>query len=145
MTTAVHGHGTTLLIGDSTEFSTSTAIGQIVSLNGAGYTKDVIDVSNMGSANKWREFILGMVDFGELSGDIVYDGSTNAAAMAAQITQVARWWRVTFPDGTNAASSSHIIVKGFLTSLGHVISYDDKVGQSFTVKLTEQGWFWPKT
>ena len=129
-TTGLHGHGTTLTIG-------GTAVGQIVSISGPNMTRDSIDISNMGSADnsdatkkKWREFIPGMLDAGECTADVVYDGTTVATFLAAQLTQTAQTITVTFPDsGTWAAS-------GFMTSLGHSIPYDDKISQSVGIKFT---------
>ena len=135
-TTAVHGHGAVLTTDTTTNFTASTTLGQIVSLSGPNHARDSIDVSNMGSPDKWREFVNGMLDAGEFSGEIVYDGTTYATAMKNQFTNTTNYWKINTMDGTNAAASSSIYSAGFLTSLGHSISYDDKVGQSFTVKLT---------
>jgi len=122
-TTGLHGHGTTLAIGGS-------AVGQIISISGPNMTRDSIEITNMGSTNKWREFIPGMLDAGECTADVVYDGTAVATFLAAQLTQTAQTITVTFPDtGTWAAS-------GFLTSLGHSIPYDDKVSQSVGMKFT---------
>ena len=122
-TTAYQGHGSTLAIG-------GTSVGQIVSISGPNQTRDSIEVSNMGSTSKWREFIPGMLDAGECTADVVYDGTTVATLLAAQLTQTAQTITITFPDsGTWAAS-------GFITSLGHSIPYDDKITQSVGLKFT---------
>ena len=122
-TTGLHGHGTTLAIGGS-------AVGQIISISGPNMTRDSIEITNMGSTSKWREFIPGMLNAGECTADVVYDGTAVATFLAAQLTQTAQTITVTFPDtGTWAAS-------GFLTSLGHSIPYDDKVSQSVGMKFT---------
>ena len=122
-TTGLHGHGTTLAIGGS-------AVGQIISISGPNMTRDSIEITNMGSTNKWREFIPGMLDAGECTADVVYDGTAVATFLAAQLTQTAQTITVTFPDtGTWAAS-------GFMTSLGHSIPYDDKISQSVGIKFT---------
>jgi predicted secreted protein len=74
-----------------------------------------------------------MLDAGECTADVVYDGTTVASFLAAQLTQTAQTVTVTFPDsGTWTAS-------GFITSLGHSISYDDKVTQSVGLKFTGAG------
>jgi predicted secreted protein len=88
----------------------------------------------MGSTSKWREFIPGMLDAGECTADVIYDGGSNATNvstfLAAQLTQTAQTVTVTFPDnGTWTAS-------GFITSLGHSMPYDDKVTQSVGLKFT---------
>ena len=144
-TTAKHGHGAVLTTDATTNFASSTTLGQVVSISGPNHARDSIDVSNMGSTDKWREFVNGMLDSGEFSGDIVYDGTTYAAAMSSQFTNSANYWKINIMDGTNAAASSSIYCQGFLTSLGHSIPYDDKISQSFTVKLTGVPVFAAKT
>ena len=144
-TTAKHGHGAVLTTDATTNFSASTTIGQVVSISGPNHSRDSIDVSNMDSTNKWREFLNGMLDAGELSGDVVYDGTTYASAMADQFTNTTNYWKINVMDGTNAAASSSIYCAGFLTSLGHSIPYDDKISQSFTIKLTGVPVFAAKT
>ena len=122
-TTAYHGHGATITIG-------GTSVGQIVSISGPNQTRDSIDISNMGSTSKWREFIPGMLDAGECTVDVVYDGTTIATFLAAQLTATANTVSVTFPDaGTWTAA-------GFMTSLGHALAYDDKITQSVGFKFT---------
>jgi len=145
MTTGIHGHGVVLAKAADTNFAAVTTFGQIVSLSGPNHSVDAIDISNMGSTGKWREFINGMRDAGELSGDIVYDGSTYASAMKTEFTNPTAYWRVLFNDHTSTSNCSKIVCAGFLTSLGHTIPYDDKVGQSFTLKLTGQPVFTART
>jgi predicted secreted protein len=125
MSTGYHGHGSTLAIG-------GTAVGQIMNINGPNESRDSIDISNMGSSAKWREFLPGMLDAGECTIDMVYDGSTNAQLVAVQATQTAQTITVTFPDATNATWTA----SGFITSLGHTIPYDDKITQSVGFKFT---------
>jgi len=123
MTTALHGHSTTLSIG-------ATAIGQILSISGPNQTRDAIDISNMGSTSKWKEYIPGMLDAGECTLDVVYDGTSVASSLSSLLTATANTITITFPDsGTWAAS-------GFITSLGHSIPYEDKVTQSVGIKFT---------
>jgi predicted secreted protein len=126
MTTGYHGHGTTFSIG-------GTSVGQIVSISGPNLSRDSIDISNMGSTNKWKEFLPGMLDAGECTIELIYDGTTVATLLAAQLTASASTMVVTYPDnGTWSAA-------GFITSLGHSVSFDDAVKQSVGVKFTGAG------
>jgi len=145
MTTAVHGHGATLVKCATTNFTTVTTIGQIVSINGPNRSRDTIDISNMGSTAKWKEYLNGMMDAGEMSIDVVYDGTTYSTSLAQEITNPTAYWKITCNDGTNAASSSSIYSAGFVTSLGHSVSYDDAVKQSISIKLTGEPVFDAKT
>ena len=136
MTTAINGHGATLSSCADTNFASVTTFGQITNISGPNLTRDSIDVSNMGSTEGWKEHIKGMLDGGEITADVIYDGTTFASAMYAQFTNPTAYWRVTMNDHTTAASRSNITCAGFVTSLGHTIPVGDKVSQSVTIKLT---------
>ena len=125
MSDGTHGHGTSLSCG-------GTAVGNIISLSGPDQSRDSIDISTMDSTSKWREFIPGMIDAGEVTLDLNYDGSAAGTAnlLAAHLTSTAETWLVTFPDTSTWSSS------GFMTALGHAIPFDDKITQSVTVKFT---------
>lgn len=123
--TGLHGHGTTLSIG-------GTAVGQIVSIAGPNQSRDSIDISNMGSTGKWREFIPGMIDPGEATAEVIYDGTTVASLLAAQLTATANTILVTFPDAGTWQCA------GFITALGHEIPFDDSIKQSVGFKFTGQ-------
>jgi predicted secreted protein len=123
MSIGIHGHGSTLSIG-------GTAIGNIVSISGPSISRDSIDISTMDSSSKWREFIPGMIDAGEITCDVNYDGTTVSALLAAQLTATAQTIKV------NLDSDGSFTGSGFITSLGHTIPFDDKIQQSVGIKLT---------
>jgi predicted secreted protein len=134
-----HGHGTALKVGAGTQTTTVTTIGNITSIGGPTMTKETIDISTMDSTLKWREFIEGMLDAGEIPFDINYDGA--AAGTANDLDTLFRstatdlYWRITFPD------TSEFLSNGFMTSLGHAIPFDDKITQSLAIKLSGQPTF----
>ena len=114
MSDGTHGHGTTLAGG------TTGTIGNIISVSGPDQTRDAIDISTMDSTNKWREFIPGMIDAGEVTFDINYDGSAagNANVLAGALDDAAETWTITFPDtSTWVFGSSLIQVLQFLATL----------------------------
>ncbi len=130
MSDAIHGHGTTLTLG-------GTAIGNIINIGGPEQSRDSLDVSTMDSSAKWREFIPGMLDAGEVTIEINYDGTTLGTAnlLYAQFTASANTLIITVPaQGTHSTSSWS--VSSFMTGLGAAIPFDDKVTQSVTFKLT---------
>ena len=125
MSTGIHGHGTTLSIG-------GTTVGNITSISGPDQSRDAIDISTMDSTNKWREYIPGMIDAGEVSVDLNFDGTTVSTLLQAQLTQTAQTILITFSDSDTATWSA----SGFITSLGHAIPFDDKVSQTVGMKFT---------
>jgi len=119
------GHGTILAIGAAT-------IGNITSISGPNISRDSIDISTMDSTNKWREFIPGMLDAGEVTFDVNYDGADGATAndLNAALAAAASTILITCIDTSTFSCS------GFVTALGTAIPFDDKITQSVTIKLT---------
>ena len=113
-------------------------IADLAPVGGPELGRDAIDVSTMDSPNKFREFIPGMLDAGEVTMDINYDGTAAGTGnfLSQQLTQTAQAITVSFGEGTNTATSSSWVCSGFMTGLGHAIPHDDKVTQSVTIKLT---------
>jgi len=136
MSDGIHGHGTSLKVSANTQVTTVTTIGNIISISGPNQSRDSIDISTMDSTNKFREFIPGMLDSGEITFELNYDGTALGTAHALQLlkTNTAQYWHITFPDHTTETSKSDIYCLGFITALGHAIPFDDKVTQSVTVK-----------
>lgn len=128
MSTGIHGHGTTLSLG-------GTTVGNVLSISGPDLTRDSIDVSTMDSTAKKREFLPGMIDSGEISVELQYDGTTVASLLAAQTTQTAQAVVITLPAEAGGATNTYT-ANGFITSLGHVIPFDDKITQTLTIKFT---------
>lgn len=129
MSTGIHGHGASLTIA-------ATAVGNINTISGPNLTRDSIDISTMDSGTKHREFIPGMIDAGEISVDLQYDGTTVATLLKNQLTASAQAIVLSVPDAGTVTTSSTYTGTGFITSLGHAIPHDDKVTQSVGIKLT---------
>ncbi len=125
MSQGQHGHGATLSIG-------GTTIANIISITGPNQTRDAIDFSTMDSTSKFREFLPGMLDAGEATFELNYDGSAGGTAndLNTIMTNPAAECIITFPD------TSDITVSGFATALSFGDPFDDKVTQSLTLKFT---------
>jgi predicted secreted protein len=127
MSDGQHGHGSSLSIG-------GTTVGNIMSVSGPSEARDPIEISTMDSATKFREFIPGMLDAGEITMEINYDGADGGTAndldTMLRATNTNYSVVVTFDDTSTFTSV------GFVTALGHAIPYDDKISQSVSVKLT---------
>lgn len=129
MSAGIHGHGSTLSIG-------GTAVGNITSISGPEISRDPLDISTMDSGTKHREFIPGMIDSGEITAELNYDGTTIATLLKNQTTASAAAIVITIPDGDGTTNKSTYTGSGFITSLGHAIPFEDKVTQSVGIKLT---------
>ncbi len=131
MSDGTHGHGTTLTGG------TAGLIGNIISMSGPNQTRDSIDISTMDSANKWREFIPGMLDAGEMTFEINYDGVSEQTANdlnTALADATPETWTIVFAG--SAATYGQWACSGFVTALGFGSPFDDKLTQSVTIKFT---------
>lgn len=130
MSSGTLGHATLL---SNTSYTTLL---NIISITGPNQTRDPIDISTMDSSAKWREFIPGMLDAGELTLELNYDGAADAAfggranTFNAMLTAAVSTWTVQFPDASTWACP------GFLTALGHAISFNDKITQSASIKFS---------
>jgi len=125
----IHGHGATLSIA-------ATTVGNIISISGPDISRDPIDISTMDSPTKHREFIPGMIDSGEITAELNYDGTTIATMLKSQTTSSASAIVITIPDGDGTTNKSTYTGTGFITSLGHAVPFEDKVTQSVGIKLT---------
>ena len=135
MSDGLHGHGTVLTVNDGTS---TTTVGNIISITGPNQARDPIDISTMDSTSKFREFIPGMLDAGEFTVEINYDGTAAGTANALNIqkTATAHTWTITLDDAGAGETNSYWACSGFVTALGHAIPFDDKVTQSLTIKCT---------
>ncbi len=126
MSDGQHGHGTTLT-GGSTGL-----IGNVISMSGPSQVRDSLDISTMDSTSKFREFISGMIDAGEVTFDVNYDGAAGGTAndLNTALTAATETWTIAFPDTSTWACS------GFITGLGFADPFDDKITQSVTIKFT---------
>jgi predicted secreted protein len=131
MSDGIHGHGASLNFSDGTN---TTAVGNIISISGPNQARDAIDISTMDSTSKWREKIPGMLDAGECTLEVNYDGTAAGVGnfLSAQMTATQQTWTMTL-NGT--ATSSWACV-GFMTGLGFAVPYDDKVTQSVSLAFT---------
>ncbi len=139
MSDAIHGHGTTLSIG-------GTAVGNIINVGGPEMSRDAIDVSTMDSTSKYREYIPGMLDSGEVTIEINYDGTAAGTAnfLSQQFTQTSQTITIVFP-AQGAGGTSSWAIAGFMTGLGQATPFDGKVTQSVTLKLTGKGTYTDST
>lgn len=135
MSDGIHGHGTALTVNDGTS---TTTIGNIISVTGPDEARDPIDISTMESASKSREFIPGMLDAGEASFELNYDGTAAGTADALKTlkTATAQTWTITFNDAGAGETDSSWASAGFITGLGFASPFDDKATQTVTLKFT---------
>jgi predicted secreted protein len=127
MSTGKHGHGTTLT------GSTSGTVGNVLRVGIGGRTRDMIDISTMDSTDKFREFMAGMADAGELTIEMNFDDGAIATALNSA------WENATSETWTVNLGIKTWVGTGIISSLDIDDPYDDKITQSMTIKLTGKG------
>ncbi len=137
------GYGTILSAAEATATSSATAIGGITNITGPSISRDAIDVSDMSSTSKIREFIPGLIDGGEITCTVNYDGTAAGTAdkLNTLVTHTSLVWYIKFNDHTTEASRSRFACPGFVTGLGTSIPNGDKVTQDVTIKVSGQWTF----
>jgi hypothetical protein len=119
--------------------STGT-VAKVLSVEVGGQKCEFVDTSDQDNSDDFRTFIPTMLDAGELTAELNYDGTANATANKLNTTfqgKSIETWTITFPDTSSYACS------GFITNLGIKVSdtMTGKVTQPVTIKLTAKPTF----
>ena len=130
------GYGVTLAVSDAAPAVTPVnTIGQITNFTPPSATRDIIDVTSSDSPNFAREFIAGLIDFGEASAEINWDlGTPSDLLLKSLLTErTPRTWRATFSQYTPART---LTFTAFLTGYEPDAPLEDKMTATITLKVT---------
>lgn len=107
-------------------------IDQIVNWTGPDGSASEIDVTALDSAAK--EFLMGLPDEGNLSFDCIHDpdSTPHETLRAARANQTLMTFQIRL---TNSPATNYT-VDGYVTGFSMSAGVDDKVGSSYTVRLT---------
>lgn len=137
------GHKVRLQRADDSSPAGFLDIGEISEdgVDGPGLARDAIDVSHSQSPNRYREFIPGMLDGGEISATLLLKPSATQGQNHQEMiddlnTATLRQYRMLFPPG--ASQTVVWTFDGFFTSLGHAVPVADKMTLAFTIKISGQ-------
>lgn len=85
-TQAKIGHGNQFKIGNGAVPEVFTACAEVTNITPPGLSRDSHDVSHMNSPEKWREFIMGLKDGGEVSIELNFvPGSATTLMLMAEL------------------------------------------------------------
>lgn len=130
------GYGVTLSVSDAAPAVTPVnLIGKITNFTPPSATRDIVDVTSSDSLNFAREFIAGLIDYGEASAEMIWDlGTTSDILLRALLTErTPRTWRASFSQYTPAKT---ITFTAFLTGYEPDAPLEDKMTASITLKVT---------
>ena len=121
------GNGGTLKIG-----ATGT-LTEITSVSAPGFSADTIDVTSHGSTTRFREFVKGLIDPGEIAVEGNFNYVDYGVVYTAMATTSMQSVTVTVPS---SPSTTTFVCNGFVTGLELDDPHDDKVGFNATIKVT---------
>ena len=130
------GYGVSLLVSDVSPATTPTnAIGTIMSFTPPSPTRDIIDVTSSSSANMAREFVAGLIDYGESSFEMLWDtgSATDALLRGITLERAPRTYRATFSQYTPARTITFL---AYLTGYERSAPMEDKMTATVTLKVT---------
>ena len=127
MSNAIAGTGAVLKRG-------ATPIAEVLSITGPGMTRDLIDVTHLGSTGGYREYVSGYRDGGELTFTInfIFEGYNNMKTDFDSDSSGS--YSVILPDAGNTT----LTFSGFVTSMPLSIEPDNAVTVDITIKITGQ-------
>lgn len=131
-TQAAIGHGTKFELGDGADPEVFTEIAEIFDFTPPNETTDTIDATNFQSPNRYREFIMGLTDPGEISFEMNFvPGSTSETKiLAAKASQTAKTGRITFPN--DWTWTFDVLITGYEPA----VPADDKMTATVTGKVS---------
>lgn len=111
-------------------------IGEILEINGPSLTRDAVDVTHSASTDRYREFVTGLRDAGELTATIALlpasaQGSKQRELLDDYESNSRVNYRLIFPDGATNFSFS-----GIITNLTHATPIDDRMTMALTIKIS---------
>lgn len=132
MTSASIGFGTQFKRGDgATPTEGFTAIAEVTKINGFDMKKDTVDGTHMGSPSRFREFISGLRDAGDIS--IEMNWKPNSTDVQSHWTDfqadTSKNYQIVWPDGTKFQ------FPGIANGFSSVQPMDDKMTGTFNYKI----------
>lgn len=131
-TNAAIGHGSTFSIGDGGGLEVFTAVAEVFAITPPNMRRDMQDATHMASTDKWREFIPGLRDAGEVQMQINFipGGAAQDAVFAKFASDTASNFKITFPN------AEEWIFSAFCTEFSAEDPLDGKMTVTTRFKLT---------
>jgi predicted secreted protein len=126
------GHGAEFRVATPEAPTVYTTLGEVTNIQPPPMVRDVIDATHMASPNKWREFIAGLKDGGEvqISLNFIPDSATDVRLRAMQTEDDPSSIKIVFPGGEEWGFTA------FCTGYTPTVPHDDKMTADATFKVT---------
>ncbi|MZR14225.1 phage tail protein [Maritimibacter sp. DP07] len=131
------GYGASISCSDTDLASPdANSIGEVVNITPPSPTRDIIDVTHMGSPNTAREFIVGLIDYGECQFEINWNpqNATDSLLQGIGVEDLPRDYKLTF--ALTGGGTATCTFRGYLTGYERSAPVDDKMAATVTLKVT---------
>ena len=133
MDEGISGYGATLKFTNGTS---TTTIAQVTKIGNSGTGMTDIDISTMDSTSKWRSFVPGMKDAGQIDVEFNFEDA-NETALLAIIGTTGTWTiQVNDSTATGGTSGSKLSWSGYAKPPTLDVPFDDKISGTMSIKLT---------
>lgn len=126
---ATFSQGVVVKLGVTSTFT----VAEVTSISGIEYTADSLDVTTHSSTNRYREFIQGMRDAGELSIEGYYTTASATSAVALFETSSLMTCTIDLPT---SPSTSRFTATVFVTGFSTEAPLDGIIPFTTTLKIT---------
>lgn len=123
--------GTQFACGDGGSPEIFTPVANCTNVGGPETERATHDVTAHDSPDKWREFIGGLKDGGEVSLELHYDPRDHDALYEHYEDDQPRNYRILWPEGLGGWQ-----IKGVMTGFSSEAPFDDKLSAEVTFKVS---------
>jgi predicted secreted protein len=120
------GYGGTLVIGGFT-------ISQMTNIGGMGGAADMLDGTTHDSTTRYREFVKGLIESGELSVDAYFEFDNAYTVSELLATTSLQSITLTYPT---TPSATQFVCNGHVSSYEAADPFDDLMGLSISIKIS---------
>lgn len=112
----------------------STAVPELDNIELTGSRGEKIDITNHDSADDYREYVLGLLDGGNitLTGNFLPGNANQTALITDHYSRTARTWVITYPDTGTATFTGSGLVESFRVTA----PVAGKLGVEFTISIS---------
>ena len=131
-TDAAIGYGSIFAHGDGGAPEVFTPFAEVVSITPPQLVRDTVDATHMASPQKWREFVPGLKDGGEVSLEMNFipGNSDWDVLFAAFNDEEVSNWKITFPNAEAWTFAA------YCTGVEAEVPLDDKMSATATFKVS---------
>ena len=130
------GYGTLLKCGaDSAAVSATITLGGIKNIKPPGFTRATVDMTHNASPSGFKEFIGGLAETTDMSGELIWDpvsfAATQTEMMQTRLEKSGRLFEISWPQFTPVPTCTFI---GILTEFDQDAPTEDGMMATFTIK-----------